>query len=109
MVAISGLIVPFVFAYEPVMLDPLLRRPGATLSALLWVSLSATAGVIALSAALIGYFRCPTTHLERAALAAGALLLIVPGHVTDAIGAVLVVMIYALQGWRLRRRRASTP
>jgi TRAP transporter 4TM/12TM fusion protein len=109
MVAISGLIVPFVFAYEPVMLDPLLRRPGATLSALLWVSLSATAGVIVLSAALIGYFRCPTTHLERAALAVGALLLIVPGHVTDAIGAVLVVMIYVLQGRRLRRSRASTP
>jgi TRAP transporter 4TM/12TM fusion protein len=103
MIALSGLIVPFVFAYEPAMLDPLLRQPGTTLYLFLSVSISAAVGVIALSAALIGYLRCPATRVERIVLAVGAILLIVPGRVSDAIGAGLVVTIIATQSLRIRR------
>jgi TRAP transporter 4TM/12TM fusion protein len=103
MIALSGLIVPFVFAYKPVMLDPMLRLPGSTLSTFLSVSLSAAVGVIMLSAALIGYLRCPATVPERIVLAAGALLLIVPARMADVIGAALVAVVFAIQTARIRR------
>jgi TRAP-type uncharacterized transport system fused permease subunit len=56
-----------------------------------------------LSAALIGYLRCPATVPERIVLAAGALLLIVPARMADVIGAALVAVVFAIQTARIRR------
>ena len=81
MLALSGFIIPFSFAY-----DPALLMLGASPSAIVWRTLSATLGIVMLGAGLIGYFRGPTRLWERAVLLGGALLLIFPGAVSDVIG-----------------------
>lgn len=104
MLALSGFIVPFVFAYEPAMLDPLLVRPGSSLLAFLSVSASALLGIIMLSAALIGWLKVEASMVERIMLFVGAVLLIFPGLLTDLAGAGLGALVL---GFQIRRRRVA--
>jgi TRAP transporter 4TM/12TM fusion protein len=103
-VALSGFIVPFVFCYEPVMLDPLLRLKGSTLIGFASVVASALLGIVLLSGALIGWLRCRATLFERAVMLLGGVCLIVPGAVTDAAGIAAAALVAALQTLRLRRQ-----
>jgi len=81
LLALSGFIIPFSFAY-----DPALLMLGSSPSAIVWRTLSATIGIVMLGAGLIGYFRGPTRLWERGVLLGGALLLIFPGAVGDVLG-----------------------
>ena len=78
--ALAGFILPYVFIYNPSLL-----MIGTTTEVIL-AFLSATVGIICLSASVIGYLYKETTLLERIVLFAAALLLIKPGWITDAIG-----------------------
>src|SRR5207247_1493932 len=81
LLALSGFIIPFSFAYDPAMLliggGPVcvVRRTAAC-----------TLGIVMLGAGLIGYFRRATRPWERGALLLGAFLLIFPGALSDLIG-----------------------
>ena len=103
MVAIAGFIVPFVFAYEPAMLDPLLQKPDTTLFAVVSSTLSAALGIVILAAALIGWVRMRAAIWERLALFGAAALLVVPGVVGDLCGLALAVAILVEQTVRIRR------
>jgi TRAP-type uncharacterized transport system fused permease subunit len=81
MLALSGFIIPFSFAY-----DPALLLIDASVPHIAWRTLTATLGIVMLGAGLIGYFRTPTRLWERALLLAGALLLIFPGGWSDTAG-----------------------
>jgi len=81
MLALSGFIIPFSFAY-----DPALLLINASVPHIVLRTLAATLGIVMLGAGLIGYFRAPTRLWERALLLAGALLLIFPGVWSDAAG-----------------------
>jgi TRAP transporter 4TM/12TM fusion protein len=81
MLALSGFIIPFSFAY-----DPALLLIDASVPHIAWRTLAATLGIVMLGAGLIGYFRAPTRLWERALLLAGALLLIFPGAWSDTAG-----------------------
>src|SRR5262245_59095021 len=81
MLALSGFIIPFSFAYDPALL---LIGAGPLHIALRTVA--TTAGIVMLGAGLIGYFRAPTRWWERALLLGGALLLILPGVGSDFLG-----------------------
>jgi TRAP transporter 4TM/12TM fusion protein len=81
LLALSGFIIPFSFAY-----DPALLMLGASPLAIVWRTLSATIGIVMLGAGLIGYFRRPTRLWERGMLLGGALLLIFPGAIGDVLG-----------------------
>jgi TRAP transporter 4TM/12TM fusion protein len=100
--ALSGFIIPFAFAYDPVLLlvhaapGPLLLRTGA-----------ATLGIVMLSAGLIGYLTAPVRPWERGVLLAGAVLLIFPGLVGDLLGAVGFAAVWLSQ--RLARSRVRAP
>ncbi len=107
LVALSGFIVPFLFAYEPAMLDPLLVEAGSTVYRVARVTLSALVGVTMLSAALIGWLRIRTTLLERAVLAAGAVALITPGLLTNLAGMAALGLVLARQTWRARVELAT--
>ncbi len=90
MLALSGFIIPFSFAYDPALL---LMSPSVLHIA--WRTLTATTGIVMLAAGLIGYFREATRTWERVVLVGGGLLLIFPGIWSDAaglacLGAVLV-------------------
>ena len=81
MLALSGFIIPFSFAY-----DPALLLINASVPHIVWRTLATTLGIVMLGAGLIGYFRAPTRRWERTLLLAGALLLIFPGVWSDTAG-----------------------
>jgi TRAP-type uncharacterized transport system fused permease subunit len=58
---------------------------------------SSSIGVVALSAGLMGWFLKEATVLERVMLVVGALLLIKPGLYTDAVGLVLLIIVFLMQ------------
>ena len=81
MLALSGFIIPFSFAYDPALL---LLSPS--LVQIVWRTMAATLGIVMLGAGLISYLSAPTRTWERAALLVGAGLLILPGFVSDLLG-----------------------
>jgi TRAP transporter 4TM/12TM fusion protein len=90
----TGFVVPFMFVYGPSLL-----LIGSWTHILLTI-ISASIGVVALSAGLMGWFIKEATYLERGMLIAGALLLIKPGLYTDAIGLVLLITVIVIQKLR---------
>jgi TRAP-type uncharacterized transport system fused permease subunit len=83
MLALSGFVIPFSFAY-----DPALLLMSASVLHIAWRTAAAALGIVMLGAGLIGYFRAPARAWERTLLLAGALLLIFPGAWSDAAGMV---------------------
>jgi TRAP transporter 4TM/12TM fusion protein len=101
LLALSGFIIPFSFAY-----DPALLMLDASLLQIVWRTLAATLGILMLAAGLIGYLSGPTGTWERVVLLAGALLLIFPGVWSDAIGLAAFSAVFLAQR---RRRMAVAP
>ncbi|MBP3686676.1 MAG: TRAP transporter permease [Clostridia bacterium] len=91
--AIAAFIVPYVFALSPEMLFV----GETTVWSVILICLSAIVGISAVSAALEGYLLCKMHWYERILSAAGGLLLIVPGLLTDSIGLGLVAVVVLLQ------------
>jgi TRAP transporter 4TM/12TM fusion protein len=104
MLALSGFLIPFSFAY-----DPALLLIGAGPWHIALRTAATTVGILMLGAGLIGYFMAPTRWWERALLVGGALLLIMPGVSTDLLGAACLAATIVSQ--RLARRPvvASAP
>ncbi|MBI1736887.1 MAG: TRAP transporter permease [Candidatus Rokubacteria bacterium] len=96
MLALSGFIIPFSFAY-----DPALLMVNATAAQIVVRTLAAALGIVMLGAGLIGYLVAPARPWERAVLLAGAVLLIFPGTVADLLGLACFVTIVLAQ--RARR------
>ena len=90
----TGFIIPFMFVYGPSLL--MIGSTGTIVSTIV----SSSIGVVALSAGLMGWFLKRATYLERAMLIAGALLLIKPGLYTDAVGLVLLIIVFIVQKLR---------
>ena len=101
MLALSGFVIPFSFAY-----DPALLLMNASVPHIVLRTAAATLGIVMLGAGLIGYFRRPTRMFERVLLLAGSLLLIFPGVVSDLAGVVCFVMVVVSQ--RAARPAAAT-
>jgi TRAP transporter 4TM/12TM fusion protein len=92
MLALSGFIIPFSFAY-----DPALLLIDASIPHIVWRTAAATLGIVMLAAGLIGYLRAPTRLWERVMLLAGAVLLIFPGVVGDLTGLAAFVAVMLSQ------------
>jgi TRAP transporter 4TM/12TM fusion protein len=101
MLALSGFIIPFSFAYDPALM---LIASGPVPIVLRTVA--ATLGIVMLGAGLIGYFFAPLRHWERALMLAGALLLIFPGALSDALGVACLLAVFTAQ--RVRSRAAPS-
>ena len=97
MLALSGFIIPFSFAY-----DPALLMQNATVLEIAVRTAAATLGILMLAAGLIGYLRGPARPWERALLLIGAFLLIFPGAWSDAAGVLCLAVVLTAQ----RRSRA---
>jgi TRAP transporter 4TM/12TM fusion protein len=93
--AAAGFIVPFFFVYSPSLL---FDGPWADI---LRAGITGTIGVVALAAALEGYFWRRATWVERGLFLAAAFLLIDPGLYTDLAGFATLAVGLALQ--KLRR------
>lgn len=102
MLALSGFIIPFSFAY-----DPALMMVNATVPQVVLRTAAATLGIVMLGAGLIGYLVRPTRLWERAALLLGAGLLIFPGALGDLLGAACLAAVWTAQ--RASSRRDVAP
>ena len=90
--AIGAFIVPYIFALNPAMLFI-----DTTVWEVILMCVTSFVGIFAVSAALEGYFLCPMPWYQRILSAAGGLLLIYPGWVTDIMGLALVAVVIAMQ------------
>jgi TRAP transporter 4TM/12TM fusion protein len=95
-IAATGFVVPFMFVYGPSLLFIGSAFDIAT------SAISASFGVVALAAAMMGWFVKKVSLWERAILVVAALLLIKPGLYTDAVGYVLLLFIYIRQKYFLK-------
>lgn len=97
MLALSGFIIPFSFAY-----DPALLLVDAGVVHIAWRTVAATLGIVMLGAGLIGYLRAPLHWWQRALLLTGAGLLIFPGALGDLAGVACFLAVLFLQRARSR-------
>jgi TRAP transporter 4TM/12TM fusion protein len=97
LLALSGFIIPFSFAY-----DPALMLIGAGVGHIALRTAAATVGIVMLGSGLIGYFLAPLRGWERAAMLGGSLLLIFPGASSSLLGVGCLVFVVVAQ--RLRRQ-----
>lgn len=95
----TGFVVPFMFVYGPSLL-----LIGSSTSIVTTI-ISASIGVVLLSAGLMGWFLKEANYLERAMLIVGAILLIKPGLFTDAVGLLLLIGVILLQKYWHRSGR----
>jgi TRAP transporter 4TM/12TM fusion protein len=98
--ALIAYVVPFIFVYHPVLI-----WQGSWWGILLSF-ISAGLGCMALGSALLGYLGAKINILWRVVLCVVAFLLIMPGLLTDVIGAALFGAIYLLM-WTMARRKES--
>lgn len=97
---VAGFLVPFLAVYSPMLL---LQGTYSTVS-LIEAIITATVGIIALSASLENWLLRRCTIIERAILFVGSMGLIVPGFWTDLFGLGGVLAVYFWQ-----KRSLSTP
>lgn len=112
----AGFLIPYLFVYNPamMMIDTsnvavnAKEFPMASLASILWITISAIIGIVALSAAIEGYFKTTMNFLVRLILALGAVCLIIPETYTDFIGIVLVSILLTfnyLKGYNFKKIR----
>jgi TRAP transporter 4TM/12TM fusion protein len=112
--ALAGFIVPFMFVYNPDMLMIDVRDIAVTTREFArphWfniasVAITAFVGVMALSAALEGYFKTNMPIWQRIPMAFGGLMLIIPETITDIIGMTIVVVFCTLNIMQAKREEA---
>jgi len=89
--AAAGLIVPFTFVFNPIMI-----MEKATLGAYLFSFITGVIGVFSLAVALHGYLRCPLPYSLRFMFFSSALTLIDPSFKTDIIGGTLLTITFII-------------
>ena len=92
--AIAAFIIPYIFAYNNAMI---FVGDNVTVWSVVSITISATLGMLAIAAGLMGYLIRDTKMIARIALVAGGLLMVIPGTVTDLAGLAILVAIFLLE------------
>ncbi|MBQ3059696.1 MAG: TRAP transporter permease [Desulfovibrio sp.] len=90
--AFAGFLIPYIFCYNPGLL-----MIGASNTEVLFIAVTASVGIAALSFASVGYWLRNLFIWERLILVAAAITLITPGLLTDMVGLGLMAVAFALQ------------
>ena len=113
--SLAGFLVPFVFVFDPSLLlidvEGLAMNareyPLANMMDVAVVVTTTVIGIIAISAALEGYFATNLNWLFRILIGAAAISLIIPETITDIIGLAIVIVIFALNIIKSRKEKVS--
>lgn len=102
---LGKIIAPMAFVYAPVLL--IVSSAGFGFLEFSYTAASCVAGVIALSAAVVGYFLAPMGAIERVLAAIAGLVFIAPSVQADLLALAIVAPVALLQGFARRRRAAA--
>ncbi|WP_347456569.1 TRAP transporter permease [Acinetobacter thermotolerans] len=114
--SLAGFIVPFLFVYNPAMLmidttDIAVNAKEFALPAwnvILSITVTSIVGILALGAAVEGYFKASMNWFWRIFLGVGALMMIVPETMTDIIGTIMVVIAIGFNIIQARKENTIT-
>ncbi len=106
--AIAAFIVPYIFAFSPVMLFEFKAGTSTAMIVLQVIQICITSllGIFGVAAALNGFLFRQMNPLFRVLMALGGLGMMIPGAVTDVIGLVVVGGIYAYQFFAAKKEKA---
>lgn len=100
--ALAGFLIPYIYVYNPMLLF---------IDAELWPTtqaiITAMIGVFLLAMSTIGYFKTKMPWYLRIIAMGGALMLLIPGTLTDLAGLAILVLIYLFQSYRAKRNTAA--
>ena len=113
--SLAGFIVPFLFVYNPAML--MIDTANVAVNArafafpawttIVSIVFTSVVGILALGAAVEGYFKVGLNWFWRIFLGAGALCMIIPETVTDIIGIVMVVIAISINIIQAKKQNQS--
>ncbi|MEK5753961.1 TRAP transporter permease [Acinetobacter variabilis] len=114
--SLAGFIVPFLFVYNPAMLmidttDIAVNAKEFGLPAwnvILSITVTSIVGILALGAAVEGYFKTTMSWFWRIFLGVGALMMIVPETMTDVIGTIMVIIAIGFNIIQARKENTVT-
>lgn len=114
--SLAGFIVPFLFVYNPAML--MIDTTNIAVNAkefglpawnvILSITITSIVGILALGAAVEGYFKTAMNWFWRIFLGVGALMMIVPETMTDIIGTIMVIIAIGFNIIQARRENTIT-
>ena len=106
--AIAAFIVPYIFAFSPVMLFEFSKGTSTAMMVVQIIQICVTSllGIFGVAAALNGFLYKKINPLFRFIMAVGGLCMMVPGTVTDLIGLVLVAGICVYQYLSAKKDRS---
>lgn len=93
-IALPGFIIPFILVYHPILLLQPDDSGGINYIMLILSVLSAVLGIYALTVALGRYLNSKISTIESILYFGAAMLLIIPGLLTDCIGLIIFIMLY---------------
>ncbi|CAM4074204.1 TRAP transporter permease [Acinetobacter pragensis] len=113
--SLAGFIVPFLFVYNPAML--MIDTTNAAVNArefafpawttIVSIVFTSVVGILALGAAVEGYFKVSMNWFWRIFLGIGALCLIIPETITDIVGMVMVVIAISVNIMQAKKQNQS--
>ena len=106
--AIAAFIVPYIFAFSPVMLFEFEAGTSTAMMVLQVIQICITSllGIFGVAAALNGFLFRQMNPLFRVLMALGGLGMMIPGTVSDLVGLVVVGGIYAYQFFAAKKEKA---
>ena len=106
--AIAAFIVPYIFAFSPVMLFEFSKGTSTAMMVVQIIQICVTSllGIFGVAAALNGFLYKTLNPLFRFIMAVGGLCMMIPGTVTDLIGLVLVAGICVYQYLSAKKDRS---
>ena len=102
--AIAAFIIPYIFAYNNAMI---FVGDNVTVWSVVSITVTATLGMLSIASGLMGYLIHDMKWYTRIILAAGGLMMIIPETVTDIIGIVILVAIFAIQKIENKREKKA--
>jgi len=101
--AVGAFLTPYIFVFNPAML-----WVGTTWYTILHTLVTASVGMTAIGASLIGFFWAPMNWMERVAFFCGGLMMVHPGAMTDLPGMALLAACLIYQRYKKRSGVVST-
>ena len=100
--AIAAFLIPYMFAMNPKMI-----MIGGTFLEALPMIITAILGLVGIGGGFIGYLNGPLKLLMRLLSFAGGICMVIPGTLTDIVGAVVIAGVFVLT-WFIQKNRKST-